>query len=1035
MKRLLLVLILLGLVAEAAWAQRTVTGKVTSATDGIGVPGASVLLKGSTQGVVTDVDGNYRIEVPSNESVLVFSFVGYLSSEEKVGNRSVISLALKEDVKQLQEIVVVGYGVQERRELTGSVTSIDANAISNLVSPSFESQLAGRAAGVQVTTPSGLIGQTPVIRIRGTNSITSGAGPLIVIDGVPAISSSVSAIADINPLSNINPADIESYQVLKDGSATAIYGSRAANGVILITTKRGKKGAGQVDYNFSAGQNEAVKRFDLLSGDEFVTIANEKFTNAGNTSNPAKPGVNTNWQDHIYRKGFVQNHNLSLKGGSDATTYFFSLGYSAQEAPILANDLTKYSFRANVDHKIKDFINIGTNLSYSNSTINSLNNGENSLSGAVLASTRMLPNVSVYDPENTYFGGFNITSNGAALGQGENSQVIDNNYPNIAFVLANNKYRTKLSRIMGSAYGEVALIEGLKARTQFGVDIIGNDDFLSWDPRHGDGRGRGGYAYQAYRPTNRWNWQNTLNYIATFGANHNLNVTVGQEYQFTESSGFNATGQGFADRFFQNNNIITGAYNTQTSGGYLNEQGFESYFGRVNYNFRGRYLLSFTMRNDAISSLPENTRRGTFPGGSIGWRVSDENFWVVKSVVNDFKVRASYAEVGNVDVGYFPYAGIFTPVLYGSSSGVAFSNVGNNDLRWEASKKTNVGFDMSFLNSRINVSADWFKNNVEDMILEAPVAPSFGVPGNTVTMNVGAMVNQGVEARIAAEVLRLNKFSWNTDVNFTSLRNEVTNLVSPLISSYHITRVGDPIGMLYGVEWAGVNPQNGNAMYYKYDEEGQQYTVQYNTADGKWYKFSQETPETLGAAAAAPGASDFRPLGNTAPKWMGGWTNNFTYGGFDLEVFLRYSGGNYIMNETGRGLLGQGFSNNGREILGRWTEAGQVTDVPKLYAGSDAAVYQTSVANSRFVEKGDFLRVQNIVLGYKLPTSMLENATRGTFRAARVFAQLQNPFTFTKYSGLDPELNSRTTNNREMGLDFNSAPLIRTYSVGLSVSL
>lgn len=1022
MKKVLLGFALSFLTIVSVLAQtKTITGRVTSSEEPEGVPGASVVVKGTTQGTVTNLDGTYSISVPSDASALVFSFVGYLTKEVSIGSATTINVQLDPDVKLLSEIVVTGYGTQERREITGSVASINNTSIENLVAPSFDSQLAGRAAGVSVTVPSGILGSRPIIRIRGVNSLSGGADPLIVIDGVPVVDSDRSGAVASNPLANINPADIESYEVLKDGSATAIYGSRAANGVILITTKRGKSGKAQVNYNSSFGINEAVAQFDLLTGDEWVTIANEKRANV-NASPLANPGVNTDWQDAVLRSGNTQQHNLSISGGSESTKYFFSLGFTDQESVVKSNDLKRYAFRSNIDHSISKKVRIGKSLSYTYTEITGLNNGANSLSGAIYNATRALPNVPIYDPANTAFGGFNITANGATTGFGANLAGPDNNIPNIAYVLANNFYRNRNHRILGNAYAEVDLARGLTARTQIGIDVTLADDFTTLSPKHGDGRSSNGSVTMAFNPATRWNWQNTLNYQTILAEDHSINVTAGVEYQYTNFYNFSASGTDFSDEFFRLRNLISNSYNNQFSGGGFQEQGFDSYFARFNYGYKGKYLLSFAVRNDGISQLATENRRGTFPGGSIGWRVSDESFFT-STLIKDLKVRASYAEVGNVSLpgGSFPYAGGFGPVQAAAGAGIGYTNVANVALQWETSKKFNVGLDMTI--GKVTVSADYFKNNVDGIVLNAPTAPSLGIPNNTISQNVGAMFNEGVELRALSNVINNGKFSWNTDFNFTWIRNEVTNLVQPLTGTYNRTEVGGPIAQLYGFKWAGVNPANGNAMYYSGDN-----IVQLVGA-ATWRAFDPANPSVTTTPGTAP--TQFF-LGNTLPKYQGGWSNTFTYGNFDAEIFIRYSGGNYIMNESLRGLLGLGFSNNHREILNRWTESGQVTDVPRLYAGRDANTWQTAASNSRFVEKGDFVRVQNMVVGYRVPAATLNNAFNGAIRSARFFAQVQNPLIFTKYSGIDPESN-QFGGQLNFGIDWNVAPIIRTWSVGLNV--
>ncbi|MFC5625443.1 SusC/RagA family TonB-linked outer membrane protein [Algoriphagus winogradskyi] len=1023
MKKVLLTFAFAILTLVSVLAQsKSITGRVTSAEEPEGIPGASVIVKGTTVGAITDLDGSYSIQAPADATTLVFSFVGYLSKEMPIGSNSVINVVLDVDVKTLNEVVVVGYGTQERREITGSVASIDASAIENLVSPSFETQLAGRAPGVQVTTPSGILGSAPIIRIRGVNSLTSSASPLFVIDGVPMVNSDRSAVNASNPMANINPSDIASFEVLKDGSASAIYGSRAANGVILITTKRGATGKAKVNYSTTMGFNEAVDTFDLLTGDEWVTIANEKRTNAGQ-SELAAPGVNTDWQDLVFRKGFTQQHNLSISGGSEATKYFFSLGFTDQESPVRPNELSRYSFRGNIDHNISKAVRVGTSMSYSYTEIFGLNNGSNSLSGAIYNATRALPNVPIYDAENTAFDGFNVTANGATTGFGANAAGPDNNIPNIGFVIQNNIYRSRTHRMIGNAYGEVDIINGLTARTQIGVDLTMADDFQSLDARHGDGRSSNGSVYMATNPAFQWNWQNTLNYQTVFADDHSLNVTAGLEYQFAKYYGFSGQGTDISDDYFRRNNLITGSYNNQFSGGSYTERGYDSYFGRFNYSYKGKYLASFTVRNDGISDLAVENQRGTFFGGSVGWRLSDEAFFN-SDLISDLKLRASYAEVGNTGIDSFAAYGGYSPVLGGAGAGIGYNRIANADLQWETSKKLNFGLDMTI--GRVTFSADYFKNNIDGMILAAPTAPSLGVPGNSINQNVGQMENSGFELRVFSNVINRGKFTWDTDFNITFIKNEVTNLISPLTGTYNKTEVGNPVAQLYGVMWAGVNPANGNPMYYSGEN-----IVQYNLVPGAlgFKQYNPADPSNVSTAASGP-TQEY--LGNTLPKWQGGWSNNFKFGNFDAEIFTRFSGGNYIMNESLRGLLGQGFSNNQASILNRWTESGQVTDIPKLYSGQDQNMWQNSVSNSRFVEKGDYVKIQNIVLGYTVPTSALQSTFNGAITNVRIFGQVQNPFTFTGYSGLDPEANSYS-GQLSFGVDWNVAPIIRTYTLGINV--
>ncbi|GAB2555398.1 TonB-dependent receptor [Spirosoma aerophilum] len=1000
----------------------------------------TVQVKGANRGTTTDASGNYRVNAPAN-GTLVFSFIGYTTQEAAIGNRSTINVTLAGDAQQLSEVVIIGYGTQQRQRVTSAISEVKGAALANLATPSFDQQLAGRAAGVQVSTPSGILGQAPVIRIRGTNSISSGSNPLIVVDGVPLITGNQSGVTPTNPLGDINPQDIESYDILKDGAATAIYGSRAANGVILITTKKGKKNTGvRVNLDIQGGTSVARTRLDLLNAQEFVQISNEKSAAAGAGTIAAMDANNTNtdWQNEILRTGTSQNYNLSISGGGEKTTYYYSLGYNKQVGAIRPNDQTRFSFLTNVDHAINKYISVGAKVQVARTINNGLNTGSNALSGNLTGAARLFPNVPVYDPTSPT--GYNISSDGSVLGRGANTRNIDNNYTNIRFVIDNNKFNAATTRVLPTGYLSVTPFSGLSLRTQLGADYTGVRSFQSWDPRHGDGRGSNGLISQVSREVLRWNWQNVLNFDRDFGG-HNVNLTLGTEFQKTTTSSFTAGGQSFSDLFFLQNGLITGSYSTQTSSGTFVPNGFDSYFGRIQYSYRDKYLASFSARNDGLSSLPVATRRGTFKGGSIGYRLSQEDFYKNSSVgrvMNDFKLRASYAEVGNTDIGSFPYVGTFGAGQYASQNGIAFNQAGNPDLRWERSQKEDYGIDFGFLNNRITASLDYFRNNIDGLILAAPTPSSVGIPNNSINKNVGAMVNKGFEAAVNVEAINRNGFRWNVSANFTTLNNKITALTKnnegvdqDIIFTYNINRVGESVGAIYGYRYAGVNPSNGNPMYYKADGR----VVQRDIVSTGYSFLDPAAPNSLtntSGAALSP-TTDRVILGNTNPKFYGGLINSFSYKGLDLEVFVRFSGGNKLMNVTRQEtLLNNDFNNNGREILNRWQKEGDVTDVPRVYLSKSGIVNQTGNAISRFVENGDFVRIQNIIVGYTLPKGLLN---KGGFpiSSVRLFAQVQNAFTFTKYKGLDPEANANGDTNSEFGIDYNTNPQLRLTTFGLNI--
>jgi TonB-linked SusC/RagA family outer membrane protein len=1036
---------------------RSVSGRVVG-SDGAGLPGVTVLVKGTTLGTATDANGRYTLPAPATATTLVFSFVGYTSQEAKIGDGPV-NITLASNPTSLDEAVVVGYGTQERRDLTGSVATVKGEAIANLASPSFAQQLGGRAAGVNVQTPTALLGQTPRIQIRGVNSLTSGTYPLVVVDGQPIFTGSNSLI-DGNAssgLADINPNDIESFEVLKDGSATAIYGTRGANGVILITTKKGRKGKATLTYDTYIGAASTLKRYSVLNASDFVAISNEKQRAAAPSATtllaspyPDANGipVSTDWQDQIFRVGIQQSHAVSVSGATDKTNYFFSGGYTNQKGVIRSNELQRFSLRGNLNADITDWLRVGFNTALSRTQTMGLNVNPNALSGNVVSALALFPNVPVRNADGSPF----VDPATGTIGQGNNSVPISSNYPNIVNALENNISRSISYRILGLGFLEVEPIKNLRLKTQLSTDTQLEDDFLYYDPRYGDGRNQNGYVYQGFAPTIRWNWQNTASYNTVIANDHKINAVVGVEYQSTEARYYAASGNNLSDRLLALNGINSGSLLSQNiSGDYYGKNGFQSYFGRLNYTFKDRYLLSATLRSDALSSLAPGNQRGWFPGGSLGWRVSEEDFFKNLSIARvwtDFKLRGSYARVGNSSLnGYFPYVGSYSAAQYASQSGIAYSQFGNDQLRWETAKKEDYGVDFGFYGGRIVFTADYYRNFNDGLILAVPTPPSFGVPNNSYNANVGSIWNKGLELSLTTQNVRNDKFTWTTSANFSTNVNQVTQLAGsvPFLlgnyngNAYTITQVGSSISTLWGYDYQGVNPANGNPVYrVTRNADGTSSLIQGNIATQTYLTYDPANPGAAGTATTALSSSDKIMLGQTNPKFYGGFDNTFTFAGFDLNIFLRYNFGNSIMNVTRQNtLLNQNFTNNGTEILGRWqstTNPGDGT-TPRLYQGRGGFTNLEGNTLSRFVEKGDFVRVQNITLGYTVP-ARFTNALH--LNRLRIYGQVQNLYTFTNYKGVDPEVNlnytSGTTGNLVSGLDFASNPQQRVFTGGVNVS-
>lgn len=1037
MRKFLCLLMAVIAMTSSSWAQQTITGRISD-DKGTPIPNVSIQIKGTQTGTVSNIDGNFSLSVPANAKTLVFSSVGLVTQEVNIGSKTFFNITLQNAADAtMQEVVVVGYGATQRKsQVTSSISKVDPAPIATLVTPSVDKQLGGRAAGVQVTNPSGLVNQPPRIRIRGVNSISGVRDPLFVLDGVPVPTGGFSGVTSDNLLADINPADIESVEVLKDGAAAAIYGSRAANGVVLITTKKGKSATPRVNYSGTFGYSQPSKRFDVLTGDEFVTIANAKLAAAGQAAQAFNPNhINTNWQDVIFRKtAQSQIHNLSVEGSNDKTNYYLSFNYSNQEGLLVTNAAKRYAVRANIDQRISKWLKISNYITLSRSEDFNQNNGGNSLSGAVYNAIRALPDVSPYDTANKKFGGYNITADGKALGMGSNTRLIDNNNTNIAFVLDKNKFRSTKHRIIDNFGLDIKPFDWLTYTSKVNLDYITLNDFEALNPLHGDGQSVGGDFFNQSANNLIWTLQNYFNFNKQLGS-HTVSATVGSEYRDQTSNSFFGEGTGVADPFFMQQNIISNSYTTQFSGGgYSQGPSFLSYFARANYDYKGKYFVQGSFRRDGLSRFAPDKRWGNFPGVSAGYKISQEDFYAnsaLSHVINEMKLRASWAKVGNQGIagGNFAYLNLYGLAPYGSLSGIAASQVGNANLTWETSKKTDFGVDLGILHDRITVTADYFSNRNDNLVLQALLPTSLGVPGNAIYRNIGDMKNTGIELSVNATIVKNHDFRWDLGVNYTNQNNKVLslyqnkdqNVTAGSGATYAILRVGESLNSLYGYRYAGVNPSNGNPMYYKADGT----KIQGNITDTKYYTVNADG--SLGTATTLSG-SDQTILGNSLVKWFGGITSTLNYKGFALDMLWRYAGGNKIMNITRQeSLLNQGFTNSGREILNRWTKPGDVTDVPRVWYGRDNFINLNNNATSRFIEDGDFIRLDNLQLTYLIGNSLLNRISKGGIKSFRVFVQGQNLVLITKYKGLDPD------NIGEQGADYNTIPSARTISFGLNV--
>ena len=1024
------IFLLLGMVQFGFAQQKTVTGAVTDAK-GSPLYGVNISVIGTKTQTQTDFEGKFSLSAGVG-SKLFFKFLGSKTTTVTVSDANNYKVVLAEDNQLLEEVVVIGYGTQKKKEVTSSISRIKGTDIQNLVTPSFESQLAGRAAGVQVTTQNGILGAPPKVRIRGTASISSGTDPLYIVDGMQIYSGDVGGYAAASGLGDINPNDIDTYEVLKDGAATAIYGSRGANGVILVTTKKGKKGTMKVNFSSQVGFASPVNRFDLLKTNDFLVIANEKRTNRGQAAWAIGNIVETDWQAAVLRKGAIQSdHSLSFNGGSDKTKYFLSMGYSNQQGVAVSNDMVRYTFRTNLEHQVNNWLTIGGGANLSKTDYNGLNTGRNSLSGNVFNAIRQLPNVAIFDPTNPT--GYNIDLTTGNVGQGTNTDPVGDNISNIAYVLEKNQLRSSIQRMMLNTFISADITKGLNFRFQASVDNPITKGFLYYDPIHGDGRGSNGRIQNDNTTLLRYNLQHALNYNKSFNNAHNLSATAVVEIQKERNENFFGTGTNLLNQFY-NQHLVTGSYGTQESGGGVGQRGIISYIGRASYNFKQRYFLQGSFRRDGISQLAPATRWANFTGYSAGWNLANESFMKgISNTLNDFKLRASYSEVGNIEIGNFPYLGLTSASQYGTLNGIAFTQFGNDKLQWETSKKTDFGLDIAMFNNRLKINADYFKNDIDGIILQVPQAPSLGIPSNIISKNIGKMRNDGYEFSADIAIFKDTKFKWDVNANVTFQKNIV--LALPLgqdifggssgettVQPNIIIREGESANSLFGFEYAGVNSANGNPMYYKADGS----IVQANYVTGGYNAFNPANPSDVSVVGSLA-FSDRKVLGNTLPTYFGGFSSKMSFEGFDFSFLFRFSGGNKIFNSTRRDLLTQTLNNNSTEILGRWQNAANPGDgvTPKLWAGANPIVNQTSNASTRFVEDGNFISLDNVTFGYNLPKTLLEKIKIDNIR---FFIAAQNLLIVTKYKGLNPEMET-------FGVDLNGTPRAKVLSMGINVNL
>ncbi len=1012
--------------ATSAMAPQNVpaSGRVTD-PKGEPLPGVTVLVKGTTNGTSTGPDGSFSLSVPEN-STLVFSSVGFKTQELAVtGATSTIDIRLSDDQQALNEVVVVGYGTQTRQDLSTSVASVGSQALARQPVAGFDQALQGQAPGVQVTAPSGAPGAGINVRVRGNASLSLNGSPLYVIDGVPVLPDYQQEISvgnqRINPLNTLNPNDIESIDVLKDGAAAAIYGVRAANGVVVITTKRGKVGQSQVGLSVYYGRQKLRKKLDVLNSAQFAQELNEINVNAGlapafTTANPV-PSFSTDWQDEVYRTAALQNYQLNISGGSEKTRYYVAGGYFKQDGISLNSGFDRFNFKVNLEQTVSKKLRVGTNLNMSRTNNNGSVRSELALgnSGTVLGALSQIPTIPVRNANGTY-----------ALNPFNQS---DNPVGN----LLESSNRAIVYQMIGNVFGEFDILQNLRLRSSLGLDFRTQTEnqFLS--------RNYPGSTGRAQTATNQqviWLLENTLTYNPTLGDKHHLTLLAGQSMQQSNRFTSGATTRDFSANlpYLSGGSTVVGI-----PGSYEDSWALLSYFARANYDFDGKYLFSASLRADGTSRFTNKYSFGYFPAVSAAWRVSKENFFPQDGPVSDLKLRASFGANGNQEIyTYQRFSRYSTGYLYqGTGStivgGITQSNIGNNDLRWETTYQYNGGLDLSMLDNRLTFTFDIYNKQTKDLLLDVPIPLSTGaeVPNGSnavVTQNIGQVQNRGIEiGLVTTNVLAQdNGFGWTTNFNVSGNRNRILDLgpqtsdagvVSDrnIIASERISQVGQPLGAFYGHTVQGIVQS---------DAEG----LTLATQNGNRPKAGDiRFVDTNGDGAITD--ADRTIIGNPNPKAFAGVTNNFSYKGLELSVFFQGQFGNQIYNQTRQIIESQSDPyNQSTRVLNHWTPTNTNTDIPRPVRNDPQGNNRFS---TRWLEDGSYVRLKNVTLAYNIPTTL---SKRASIQNLRIYVTGQNLITWTKYLGYDPEVSADPFSSTAFGRDFGVYPQARTYTVGINAT-
>jgi TonB-linked SusC/RagA family outer membrane protein len=1047
--------------AQTTGGTTTIKGKVSD-DQNVTLPGATVTLKGTQITVGTDVNGNYTINVPADAKTLIFSFIGMETQEVSVAGRTTINVTLKAASTQLSDVVVIGYGSQKRGDVNGAISSVSAKDIQDIPQPSVDQMLQGKAAGVTVTLNSGEPGSATSVHIRGITSFT-GSEPLYVIDGVEIQGSSTppgaphteqltspgasSMETSVSPLSMLNPNDIESIDILKDASATAIYGSRGANGVIIITTKRGKSGNVKVNYDGYVGLQQQGKLLKMDNLQQYAALQNQLATAFGTTpraefADPSALGLGTNWQKAVFHNAFEQSHDLSVSGGTDKSDYYVSAGYMRQAGTVLGYGFDKYTLRANVNSQANNWLKIGTSFDASRSNENV---GLGSNTGIIYDALLAAPDQPVYNADGSYAGPVVLADGTKEGGPNPVEQALD---------ITNTLLR---SEVIGNVYAEIKFFKDLTLRSELDGDFDWADA-NTFNPTYSYGAAGSAAAYS--NPTavlNRqlsnstyWSWKEYFNYAHTWGKS-NLTALVGHEVWESTYDQLPLVGTGFVGG---NSVQSIGVANSvgATIPEYESDQVMESFLARAIYTFDNKYSITANIRSDRSSNFAPGHQTGYFPGVAISWRLSDEPFMAdIKSVANNIKIRAGYGTTGNSNIPQYVYGASLLPVATAFGTGFIIKNVANPDLTWEKAIQKDIGVDFTLYN-RVDVSFDYYDKTSSNFLFQQPLpAVLVGGPNEygdnpagiqPPYINAGEIGNKGFEFTINSRNITNHDFSWNTTLTFSHYSNKVLSLngapsINQQITQSYITLpnvtetiVGQPVGEFYGFKVQGVVKTEAQLQYlaaHPQNVTGSNQVVTNNPANSNAIWLGDLQYQDTNHDGKVDN-DDRVPLGNPNPDFTYGFTNTFTYKDFDLSVFLYGSYGGKVLDvlEYETAGLSTLYQNQLASTANFWTPSNPGSNIPAPRSGIGNA---NLVMSDRFLESASFLRFQNIRLGYNLPHNWAKYVAMNSLK---VYVSGQNLFVISKYPGLDPEVGSFNQNPTLQNIDLGRYPSPRIFTLGVN---